>query len=94
LAVFRVRFEKVRRAANLASAPGASTSECSPGWGLTPREIEVTTWLTQGKSNPEIAIILQMRPRTVEKHVERILDKLGVENRTAAAVLVLGSESA
>lgn len=55
---------------------------------LTPRETEIAHWLAAGKTNPEIAIILNSHPRTVEKHVEKILEKLGVENRTAAAVLI------
>jgi DNA-binding CsgD family transcriptional regulator len=53
---------------------------------LTPREREVAHWLTQGKTNGEIALILGTSPRTIEKHVERILHKLGVENRTTAAI--------
>ena len=40
----------------------------------------------QGKTNEEIGIILQVSARTVEKHLEHILAKLGVENRTAAAL--------
>lgn len=52
--------------------------------GLTPREAEILFWITQGKSNPEIAIILTMQLVTVKKHVQNILQKLGVENRTAA----------
>jgi DNA-binding NarL/FixJ family response regulator len=52
--------------------------------GLTPRESEILFWITQGKSNPEIAIILTMQLVTVKKHVQNILQKLGVENRTAA----------
>lgn len=55
---------------------------------LTPRESEIARWVSAGKSNPEIALILNSRTRTVEKHMERILEKLGVENRTAAAVLL------
>jgi len=52
--------------------------------GMTPREAEILFWITQGKSNPEIAIILSMQLVTVKKHVQNILQKLGVENRTAA----------
>jgi DNA-binding CsgD family transcriptional regulator len=55
---------------------------------LTPRELQVATWLSQGKTNREIALILKARPRTVEKHGERILHKLGVENRVAAALML------
>lgn len=58
-------------------------------FNLTEREAEVLTWLTNGKSNKEIAEILDMSPRTVNKHLDRIFGKLGVENRTAAAILSL-----
>jgi len=52
--------------------------------GLTERESEVLHWIIQGKSNPEVAIILGLSPRTVGSHVEHILTKLGVESRAAA----------
>jgi DNA-binding CsgD family transcriptional regulator len=55
---------------------------------LTAREAQVARWLSRGKANPEIAAILEMRPRTVEKHVEHILEKLGVENRTSASLML------
>ncbi len=58
--------------------------------GVSPREAEVLYWIAQGKGNGEIAIILGMSMRTVEKHVERIFDKLGVDSRVAAAVSALG----
>jgi DNA-binding CsgD family transcriptional regulator len=58
---------------------------------LTPRETEVLRWLAEGKSNPEIATILGLTAGTVKLHVERILTKLGVENRTAAARIVHGA---
>jgi DNA-binding CsgD family transcriptional regulator len=51
---------------------------------LTRREQEVLVWLARGKSNWEIAAILEIKPATVGKHLERIYPKLGVENRTAA----------
>src|ERR1700722_2242519 len=53
--------------------------------GLTSREAEVLLWLSQGKSNSEIAIILTAKVRTIAKHLERVFAKLMVENRTAAA---------
>jgi DNA-binding CsgD family transcriptional regulator len=56
---------------------------------LTPREREVLLWLTRGKSNSEIAKILEIKPATVSKHLERIYPKLGVENRAAAINLNL-----
>lgn len=55
--------------------------------GLTGREAEVLLWLGRGKSNRDIAEILALSPRTVNKHLEQIYAKLGVENRAAAAVL-------
>lgn len=53
--------------------------------GLTPRQAEVLYWIAQGKTNGEIAIILGSSPRTVEKHVEQLLERLQVENRVVAA---------
>ena len=53
--------------------------------GLTKREAEVFQWLAAGKSNKDIGTILAISPRTVEKHLERIYQYLGVETRTAAA---------
>jgi DNA-binding CsgD family transcriptional regulator len=52
---------------------------------LTSREAEVLHWMIEGKTNPEIAIILHISPRTVHKHVEHLFDKLGVSTRQAAA---------
>lgn len=53
--------------------------------GLTKREAEVFQWLAAGKSNKDIGTILAISPRTVEKHLGRIFQYLGVETRTAAA---------
>jgi DNA-binding CsgD family transcriptional regulator len=66
----------------------ATRSASLKAHGLTPRETEVALWLAQGKANHEIAAILETPVRTLEKHIERILAKLGVENRSAAAVTV------
>lgn len=54
--------------------------------GLTPKEAEVLFWMAQGKTSPEIATILDSAVNTVKKHAQRIYQKLGVENRTAAAL--------
>lgn len=54
---------------------------------LTPRELEVLHWLAKGKTNRDIGEILGMSPRTVNKHLEHIYVKLGVETRSAAAAL-------
>lgn len=56
---------------------------------LTEREAEVLMWIVHGKANKEIALILEMSPRTVNKHLEQIFRKLGVENRTSAAFMAL-----
>jgi len=55
---------------------------------LTPRELDVLTWIAYGKTNRDIAAILGMSPRTVNKHLEHIYIKLGVETRSAAAAVV------
>lgn len=55
---------------------------------LTPRELDVLSWVAKGKTNRDIAEILGMSPRTVNKHLEHIYVKLGVETRAAAAALV------
>ena len=57
---------------------------------LTPRETEVLSWLAKGKTNRDIADILGLSHRTVNKHLEHIFEKLGVETRAAAAALASG----
>jgi DNA-binding CsgD family transcriptional regulator len=52
---------------------------------LSHREAEVLSWVACGKTNGEIGMILDLSPRTVQKHLEHTYQKLGVENRTAAA---------
>ena len=59
-------------------------SRMPDGTRLTPRETEVLRWLAEGKSNGEIGTILGIALGTVKLHVEHILAKLGVENRTVA----------
>lgn len=54
-------------------------------FGLTRREEEVLGWVALGRTNPEIAQLCSVSVRTVEKHLERVFQKLGVETRTAAA---------
>jgi DNA-binding NarL/FixJ family response regulator len=72
----------------LAKEPGPNMpAEFSSELGLTTREGEVLSWLSKGKTNRDIAQILGLSPRTVDKHLEQIYAKLGVENRTAAAAI-------
>lgn len=56
---------------------------------LTDREAEVLLWIAHGKTNKEIGEIINMSPRTVNKHLEQIFRILNVENRTAAAIHAL-----
>jgi len=53
---------------------------------LTAREGEVLNWIAQGKSDAQIGAILGVSARTVQKHLQNLYAKLGVENRTAAAM--------
>lgn len=55
-------------------------------FGLTAREAEVLLWISKGKANRDIGEILGLSSRTVNKHLEQIYVKLGVENRASAAV--------
>jgi DNA-binding CsgD family transcriptional regulator len=76
----------------LAKDSSADTpAEYSSELGLTIREGEVLSWLSKGKTNRDIAQILGLSPRTVDKHLEQIYAKLGVENRTAAAAIAANS---
>jgi DNA-binding CsgD family transcriptional regulator len=58
-------------------------------FGLTSREAEVLLWLARGKANKEISDILLISPRTVNKHLERVFAKLGVENRASATSVAM-----
>jgi DNA-binding NarL/FixJ family response regulator len=65
--------------------------------GLAPREAEVLLWVAQGKTNGDIAAILNISEWTVKKHLLHIFEKLGVESRNAAtlrALEILSSSSA
>jgi DNA-binding CsgD family transcriptional regulator len=55
---------------------------------LTAREAEVLRWVAAGKSDAQIGAILRISARTVQKHLQNVYDKLGVESRTAAAMRV------
>jgi DNA-binding response OmpR family regulator/DNA-binding CsgD family transcriptional regulator len=58
-------------------------------FALTGREAEVLLWIARGKSNKDISTVLGISPRTVNKHLEQIFEKLGVENRASAAALTI-----
>lgn len=72
---------------NSSTQPARSPENQTPLPGmLTPRELEVVGLLAQGKSNPDIAGMLMISRATVKVHVERIIRKLGVSDRTQAVV--------
>jgi DNA-binding NarL/FixJ family response regulator len=64
-------------------------SRLARAFNLTQREAEVLVWTARGKSNKEMSEILNISPRTVNKHLERIFTKLGVENRAAATSVAM-----
>lgn len=57
--------------------------------GITAREADVLLWISRGKSNRDVGDLLDIAPRTVNKHLEQIFIKLGVENRSSAAAVVI-----
>lgn len=57
--------------------------------GLSPRESEVLFWITEGKTYPEIALILEVSVRTAHKHAENLMRKLNTESRAAAMRIAL-----
>ncbi|MDW8234307.1 MAG: response regulator transcription factor, partial [Roseiflexaceae bacterium] len=76
--------QTLRRLANV-----TPNGEAPPIEPLTPREQQVLRLLMQGKTNREIARELVISPGTVKVHVEHIIAKLGVSDRTQAAVRAL-----
>ena len=67
--------------------------ELAQRFALTLRELEVLQWVACGKTNRDIGTILGLSPRTVNKHLEHVYVKLGVETRTAAASVALAAMS-
>lgn len=58
-------------------------------FSITKRESDVFLWLAKGKTNREIAQIIDISPRTVNKHLEQLFKKLDVDNRTSAAAMAI-----
>ena len=67
-------------------APDSAPSRLTTA-SLTARETEVLSWIAKGKTNRDVGEILGLSHRTVNKHLEHIFEKLGVETRAAAAAL-------
>jgi two-component system nitrate/nitrite response regulator NarL len=72
-----------------ANMPGRDRSSPGGSGSLTPRELEVLRMLTKGSANKEIARAIGVAEVTVKLHTRRILEKLGVRNRAAAAALAV-----
>ncbi len=81
---------RISRRAELASkSPDFSDATPLQRLGLTPKQAEVLLWVSQGKTNPEIATILSISEGTVKKHLEQIFEKLGVGKRGAASLIAM-----
>ncbi len=78
------------------SIVGMEPQLLAQAFGLTPREADVLLWTARGKSNKDMSEILNISARTVNKHLEQIFIKIGVENRAsataAAAQILFGSQ--
>jgi DNA-binding NarL/FixJ family response regulator len=83
------RLNRSARHAQREFKPDFSSAQPLHVFGLTPRAAETLLWLSQGKTNADIATILGITESTVKKHVQEIFDKLGVETRGAATVRAL-----
>lgn len=78
-----------RQLSRVQFAPDFASAQPLEGLGLSVREAEVLLWIAQGKTNEEIGIVLGASRNTIKKHVLRVLEKLGVESRNAAAIRAL-----
>lgn len=102
-AAFVVQREGRRFAARLTPCAGGGEylllpETAKPDWnpedlhgrlGLTPREAEILMWIARGKTNRDVGLILGSSPRTINKHLEHIFEKLGVATRAAAVAVAL-----
>src|SRR5260370_14925094 len=83
------RLQRSARQAKREFKPDFSSAEPLVKLGLTPRAAEALLWLSQDKTNSDIATILGITESTITKHVQEIFEKLGVETRGAATVRAL-----
>lgn len=80
-------YREVIRSARLRSEAAGAQPTSQPGApALTPREAEIMQWVSAGKTDVQIAAIVGAGVRTVQKHLQNVYTKLGVEGRTAAAM--------
>jgi len=87
LSAIRARLERFARTPP--RHPDLSNARPLEALGLSPKEAETLLWVAQGKSNAEVAAILQVAEATVKKHLEHIFAKLGVEKRGAASLIAI-----
>ena len=85
--------QSARRVPVASPAPTAAQAQeaLAQRFQLTEREVEVLQWVSCGKTNRDIGDILGLSPRTVNKHLEHVYVKLGVETRTAAAAIAMAA---
>ncbi len=82
--------DRLQAAAGRGFQPDFSSYEpLQQAFGLTPREAEVLLWVSQGKSNGDVAAILAMSEKTAKQHLGSCFQKMGVESRTAASVAAI-----
>lgn len=92
LAAVQARLRRKKQAgkrSGRSNPPVATPEALATSLNVTAREAEIISWVLQGKTNPEMSIILGIQLTTVKKHLESIFTKLGVENRTALVTLAL-----
>ncbi len=89
LSAIQARLERRQQLAPEAKPRVEPTPAMLLSLGLTEREAEVLFWTAQGKTNPELCVLLDLQLTTVKKHLASIYQKLSVENRTAAAAMAL-----
>lgn len=90
LRAISARFEREAKRPPAAFQPDFSSSTpLEEALGITAREAEVLLWVAQGKSNPEIGAILGAAENTIKKHLQNLFEKMGVDNRNAAAMRAL-----
>ena len=89
LSAIQARLERRQQLTPGAGPKAEPTPAMLLSLGLTEREAEVLFWASQGKTNPELCVLLDLQLTTVKKHLASIFQKLGVENRTAAAAMAM-----
>jgi DNA-binding NarL/FixJ family response regulator len=94
LAAIAARLQRSTQTTPREFKPDFSTHEPLIKLGLTPRAAETLLWAAQGKTNGDIAVILNISESTVKKHMLEVFAQLGVETRSAATLRALESLSA